>query len=64
MKRKFSSLIEITNNHEITKKENPGFCLNLEHALLLSLREQGLLTEIQYRLAKEQLYTDFKNTKR
>ena len=64
MKRKFSSLIEITNNHEITKKENPGFYLNLEHALLLSLREQGLLTEIQYRLAKEQLYNEFKNIKR
>jgi len=55
MRKYFSLLHRIDNNHEITKEHDPEFWFFLQYALLTALREQGLLGVMQYRYAADQL---------
>jgi len=48
-------LLEIKVDHEAAVEGNPSFLFTLERALLLSLREQGKLTEAQCQRAEEKL---------
>lgn len=54
-KKSFAVLQRIRNDHRITKETAPVFLYTLQHGLLLSLREQNLLNEMQYRSAVNQL---------
>ena len=55
MTRQFAALQRIKNNETITKKTHYEFCYHLEYALLLALREQGILNAMQHRRAEERL---------
>ena len=54
-RKKFAVLQNIENDRKITREENREFIYNLENALLLSLLEDGTLTQMQYRQASEKL---------
>ena len=49
------TLKAIENNHSITRKTDPEFLYEFQKAALLALLEDGTLTEMQYRFAKEKL---------
>ena len=55
MARKFAKLQRIEHNEPITKENNYAFLYQLQHALLLALREQGRLSPMQQRHAEEHL---------
>ncbi len=55
MGKQFASLEHIENNRKITKETDYEFLHQLQTGLLLALKEQGRLTEMQYRHAKEKL---------
>ena len=46
-------LLRIENNRSITQEDDFQFILHLENALLLELREQGILSTMQYRRTEE-----------
>ena len=54
-KRKFARLQRIDNDHRITEEVDGAFLHALQNSLLLSLKEQGRLNEMQYRNAAERL---------
>ena len=54
-RKKFAVLQNIENDRKITREENSEYIYNLENALLLSLLEDGTLTQMQYRQASEKL---------
>ena len=54
-RKKFAVLQNIENDRKITREENREFIYNLENALLLSLLEDGTLTQMQYRQAAHKL---------
>ena len=56
MAKKFAVLHSIDNNREITMESDGPFLCQLEDALLLALKERGILNFIQYRFAKEELH--------
>lgn len=55
MGKKFAQLQRIDNDQKITKDTHSAFMHLLQNSLLLALKEQGRLTEMQYRYAAEQL---------
>lgn len=55
MARKFAKLQRIDNDHKITKDTDYEFLYHLQNGLLLALKEQGRLNEMQYRTAEERL---------
>lgn len=55
MARKFAKLQRIDNDHKITKDMDYEFLYHLQNGLLLALKEQGRLNEMQYRTAEERL---------
>lgn len=55
MARKFAKLQRIELNEPITKENNYEFLYQLQHALLLALREKELLSPMQHRHAEEKL---------
>lgn len=55
MARKFAKLDRIDHNEQITRESNYEFLYQLQHALLLALREQGKLTPMQHHHAEEKL---------
>ena len=54
-KRKFAQLQRIDNDHKITEEADSAFLHALQNSLLLALKEQGRLNEMQYRDAAERL---------
>ena len=48
-------LKSIENDHKITRKTDSEFLYAFQKAVLLALLEDGTLTEMQYRYAKEKL---------
>ena len=48
-------LSKVEDDHEITRETDAEFLLEYQHAILLECREQGALTEMQYRYATEAL---------
>ena len=55
MARKFAELHRIDNNEVITNETHYEFLYHLQDALLLALREQGILNIMQYHHAEEKL---------
>lgn len=55
MSRTPPELIQIDNDHPVAPAKDPAFLRTLSVGLLLALREQGLLTDLQLRLAQERL---------
>lgn len=55
MQRQYASLDRIEYNHKITRDTDFQFLYRLQGSLLLALKEQGRLSETQYRLAQERL---------
>lgn len=55
MQRQYASLDRIEYNHKITRDTDFQFLYCLQGGLLLALKEQGRLSETQYRLAQERL---------
>ena len=53
MARKFAKLQRIEHNEPITVESHYEFLYQLQHALLLALREQGRLSPMQLRHAQE-----------
>lgn len=52
-------MAKIENDHDITKETDAKFLLEYQRAMLLTLKEQGILTEMQYRYAAEVLQQRF-----
>lgn len=52
-KRIHPRLTSIAQNRPVTPEENRFFLRHLRRALILALKEQGLLNEMQYRQAEE-----------
>lgn len=55
MAKRFAQLQRIENDRPITKETDYEFLYTLQNALLLALKEQGRLTQMQYRHAEERL---------
>ena len=53
-------LLGVENNREITKETDSQFLFEYQRAILLELRDKGVLNEIQYRYAKEKLRKQLK----
>ena len=45
--------IRVENNQPITKESYPEFYFELQRSVLLSLRDSGQLTQMQFRAAEE-----------
>ena len=57
MRKKYVSLHHIRNDHDITMNTDVEFLHLLQQGLLLALKEQGCLDELQYRNAVDRLNT-------
>lgn len=55
MAKPFSRLLRTDHNEPITPEKHSEFLHHLQSALLLSLRERGRLTAMEYRYASETL---------
>lgn len=55
MARQYASLERIEHNHRITRETDHVFLYRLQGGLLLALKEQGRLNEMQYRQARDRL---------
>ena len=53
--RKFAQLERIDNHEAVTKENHDEFLHHLQQAMLLALRERGMLNVMQYRYADENL---------
>lgn len=50
-----ANLIRTENDREITPDTDSAFFYEIQHSVLLSLKDDGVLTETQYRYANETL---------
>lgn len=55
MARQYASLERIDHNRRITRETDHAFLYRLQGGLLLALKEQGQLNEMQYRQARDRL---------
>lgn len=55
MTKKYAVLDRIDHNDPITPESHADFLCQLQSALLLALREQGMLSPMQHRRAEERL---------
>lgn len=55
MAKQYASLKHIENNRRITRMSDDRFLHQLQTGLLLALKEQGILNEVQYRHAQDRL---------
>lgn len=53
-------LVGIENDREITKECDSPFLFAYQQAILLTLKDRGLLNETQYRFAEEKLEKQLK----
>lgn len=53
-------LVRIENDREITKETDSQFLFEYQRAILLELKDKGVLNEIQYRYAEEKLKKQLK----
>lgn len=53
-------LLGVENDREITKETDSQFLFEYQRAILLELKDKGVLNEIQYRYAEEKLKKQFK----
>ena len=52
---KKATLVQIENDHKITKESDYEFLHLLQNGMLLALKEKGYLNEVQYRYAEQKL---------
>ena len=66
MKKRFATLQQIQNNNnrKITKDTDIEFMYHLEHALLLALKERGILNYMQWKEAERELLKQHRNRAR
>ena len=57
-----SRLLGIENDREITKETDNQFLFEYQRAILLELKDKGVLNEIQYRYAEEKLKKQLKHS--
>lgn len=50
-----AKLVGIENNHEITRASDPQFWYMYQQSILLTLKEEGILNDVQYWYAEKQL---------
>lgn len=55
MRKQTARLIQTDNDRTITPAADPEFWHHLKLGLLLALREQGILNDLQLRMARERL---------
>ncbi len=48
-------LLDIENDREITKETDSQFLFEYQRAILLTLKDKGVLNEMQYRYVEEKL---------
>lgn len=53
-------LLGIENDREITKETDSQFLFEYQRAILLELKDRGVLNEVQYRYAEEKLKKQLK----
>ena len=53
-------LLGVENNREITKETDSQFLFEYQRAILLELKDKGILNEMQYRYAEEKLKKQLK----
>lgn len=53
-------LVKIENDREITKENDSRFLFEYQRAVLLDLKDKGVLNEMQYRYAEEKLKKQLK----
>ena len=53
-------LVKVENDREITKENDSRFLFKYQRAILLELKDKGVLNEIQYRYAEEKLKKQLK----
>ncbi len=53
-------LLDIKNDREITKETDSQFLFEYQRAVLLTLKDKGVLNETQYRYAEEKLKKQLK----
>lgn len=53
-------LVKIENDREITKENDSRFLFEYQRAVLLELKDKGVLNEMQYRYAEERLKKQLK----
>lgn len=53
-------LVQIENDREITKEKDSRFLFEYQRAILLELKDKGVLNELQYRYAEERLKKQLK----
>lgn len=54
-KKKYAKLVRIDHNRKITWDSDAEFLYTLQNSLLLALKEEGLLNQMQYHHAEEKL---------
>lgn len=57
-------LVKIEENRSITKENDPDFFFELQRGVLLSLKEEGMLTQMQYCNAEKALQNQRSDTHR
>lgn len=55
MKKRYSQLISIQNDHPVTQSTDPAFWFHLQYSLLLAMKEQGVINMVQLRHADDKL---------
>ena len=55
-----AQLLGIENDREVTKETDSQFLFEYQRAILLKLKDKGVLNEIQYRYAEEKLKKQLK----
>lgn len=55
-----AQLLDIENDREITKETDSHFLFEYQRAVLLTLKDKGILNEMQYRYAEEKLKKQLK----
>lgn len=55
-------LLDIENDREITKETDSQFLFEYQRAILLTLRDRGVLNETQYQYAEENLKKQLKQS--
>ncbi len=57
-------LLDIENDREITKETDSQFLFEYQRAVLLTLKDKGVLNEMQYRYVEEKLKNSWNNSKK
>lgn len=54
-----AKLVTVEQDHVITKENDPEFWLHYQKSILLALKDEKIINEIQYRYAETELKKQF-----